>query len=278
MTSCSGAPAEQYALSYVEGTLPDFEAQRFEEHFFECPVCLAELQALQAVREQLARHPVAIAPVRAKALLGWPRTVWALGAAAAILAVAFAGLRLFTGQAPRQETAHELPRTPVQTQPAQPVPVALAQLADLALPAFAAPRLRGESQDSRFEAGMKAHSAGNCGQAIARLGQVPPASRESLAARFYLGACQRRQGELSTAFATLRSVAAAGDSPQQEAAFYLMAQIALERNDATLARRYLARTVGLRGDFEERARRQQVSLNRIAASGPAAGQADGRSQ
>jgi len=44
-----------------------------------------------------------------------------------------------------------------------------------------------------------------------------------------------------------------GDSPQQEAALYYLAQIALVHNDPTTARHYLARTIALRGDFERRA-------------------------
>jgi anti-sigma factor RsiW len=39
MRACTGAPAELHALQYVEGTLPEFEVERFEEHYFDCPVC-----------------------------------------------------------------------------------------------------------------------------------------------------------------------------------------------------------------------------------------------
>jgi hypothetical protein len=52
----------------------------------------------------------------------------------------------------------------------------------------------------------------------------------------------------------------AGDSPQQEAAFYYLAQIALADNDATAARHYLSQTISLHGDFEKRA---HAELNQL---------------
>jgi outer membrane PBP1 activator LpoA protein len=71
-------------------------------------------------------------------------------------------------------------------------------------------------------------------------------------------------GNLSGATSTLQRVASGGNSPQQEAAFYYLAQIALARNDAALARQYLDRTVALHGEFEQRARRQSAALASVA--------------
>jgi uncharacterized protein HemY len=76
---------------------------------------------------------------------------------------------------------------------------------------------------------------------------------DSLAAQFFKGVCQMHDGDMSAATRSLESVANAGDSPQQEAALYYLAQVALARNDAEAARRYLTRTVSLHGDFESRA-------------------------
>ena len=71
MSHCTGAPAEQWLEQYVAGTLPDPEAQAFEEHYFDCPVCLAQLQALQAAAMQLRRNPAKI-PAR---VIAWPAIV-----------------------------------------------------------------------------------------------------------------------------------------------------------------------------------------------------------
>ena len=78
MNPCSGSPAEKFALAYVEGMLTESEAEDFEEHFFECTVCLKSLQALQEVGSQLGKHPLAIEPHPRKKIFAWPRLGWAL--------------------------------------------------------------------------------------------------------------------------------------------------------------------------------------------------------
>ena len=89
---------------------------------------------------------------------------------------------------------------------------------------------------------------------------MPVQDEDSLAGQFYIGVCQIHLDNLNSAAATLKRVANAGDSPQQEAAFYYLAQIALERNDATNGRLYLTRTISLHGDFERRARTEISQL------------------
>src|SRR5215469_8616752 len=88
MSHCIGAPARQWLEQYVEGTLPEAEAENFENHYFDCPVCLGELQAVQATQEALRRHPVPIAAPRR--ILEWPvswRPIVGFGALAATLVV-----------------------------------------------------------------------------------------------------------------------------------------------------------------------------------------------
>ena len=53
---CTGAPAERWLEKYVAGTLAAADAEAFEEHYFDCPVCLAQLQAVQAAAEQMRRN------------------------------------------------------------------------------------------------------------------------------------------------------------------------------------------------------------------------------
>lgn len=65
---------------------------------------------------------------------------------------------------------------------------------------------------------------------------------------------------MSSATGTLHAVAGAGDSPQQEAALYYLAQLALAREDGPAARKYLKQTIALRGDFEKRARAELSEL------------------
>jgi tetratricopeptide (TPR) repeat protein len=202
----------------------------------------------------------------------------ALGAIAAILLISLGVLRA-RHQAERPSVAAmpaapaqqpvlsgPVPSNPAPSNPAQPLAPALAQLADLALPPFQASHLRGENRNPQFEAGMKAYASQDCARAVKTLVQVPAADEDARGARFYSGVCLMQQGDLADAAERLRSVANAGDSPQQEAAFYYLAQIALANNDAAAARRSLGHAVQLHGDFEARA---QAELSRI-------GQTEGR--
>jgi hypothetical protein len=264
MTNCNGTLADRCLERYIQGNLPEREAREFEEHFFDCPECLAQVQAMEAVTAGLARHPVKIA----KAPIPWPTRAGALVAIAAMLLVGILSYRSFQPKAAQPAVAVSpkpspiSPQPPSSTQPSSPLSAsnALSQLADLTLPAFHAPSLRGQSENLHFESGMKAYSAHDCQGAEKALSQVPAQDDEALAAQFYTGACQMHGGELAAAQATLRKVDAAGDSPEQEAALYYLAQIALAREDSTAARHYLARTISLHGDFEQRAR---LELNKV---------------
>jgi hypothetical protein len=271
--TCIGTTADHQALAYLEGALPDREAEQFEEHYFDCPACLAQVQALQAAGRVLAREPsIQLEAVPRGRVLAWPTTAWALAAVAALLVLSVLGIGYYNAQKVRPSLAHNsqaplvmkgpAPQsTPNPSQNPTPKPpgpsqaqVAVSQLADLAMPVFVTPNLRGESEDARFLAGMKAYSDGNCGDALTTLALVPATVPESRAARFYSGACHMHLGNLTAAKADFGSVANAGDSPEQEAALYYLAQAALLSNDAPGAREYFTRTIELHGDFERRAR------------------------
>jgi tetratricopeptide (TPR) repeat protein len=280
MTNCTGAPAELFALGYVEGTLPQIEAERFEEHYFDCPVCLKHLQAVQAMAQALAQQPVAtVKQPRLKMPLAWPVWAWSGGAVAALLLVsvfAYKSLEPKPAQpAVAQNEMKSLPQAAASspTVRASATPVHLSQLADLTMPAYLAPRLRGENLDAHFEAGMTEYAAGSCKNAIVALQQVAEQSAEAQAASFYSGACQMSLGDFGRAAKLLHKLADAGDSPQKEAAIYELAQIALASNDSAAAHMYLQRTIALHGDFEQRARGQQRQLAKlIAPSHPAPGE------
>jgi hypothetical protein len=261
MTTCIGTPAEENALAYIEGTLPEIEAERFEEHYFECPVCLAYLQAIQAVGQELAHEPaVRLEPVRRKPALAWPALVWALGAAAALLVIGVAGIRFFAPHPAQPSQAQLAPATPAQTAPApkstRPLPAqqTAMELADLALPAFEAPNLRGAGVEANFEEGMSAYGRGDCQAALSALARVSPQDLAARQAQFFSAACRMHKGDLAAAAAGLHKIADEGDSPEQESVLYYLAQIALARNDPATAHRLLLHSIALKGDLERRAR------------------------
>jgi anti-sigma factor RsiW len=269
MIHCTETLAEQHLGSYVEGTLADDEALQFEEHYFDCPECLAQVQALQAVALQLRNQP----RPRLKAPAPWPIRLGALLALAAMVMISLFVLRArhdaarpsiaaSPAQQPGTAPSNASPSggAPSNAAAAASAPAALARLADLTLPAYQASQLRGEGRNPQFEAGMAAYTGRDCAHALKALAKVPAEDEDSRGAHFYSGVCLMQQGDMAGAAERLRSVANAGDSPQQEAAFYYLAQIALADQDAAAARRYLGHAVQLHGDFEARA---QAEFSRL---------------
>jgi hypothetical protein len=263
MTICTGAPAELHALQYVEGTLSEFEVERFEEHYFDCPVCLQHVQAIQAVAQEIASQPIVPIHASPRLPLAWPARVWAMGAIAALLLISVFTFKSLESRPEQPTVAQSQPKSSPQAEPASAQPIHVSQLADLTLPTYFKPNLRGESLDARFEAGMVEYAKGNCRGAIADLSLIPAESAEARAGQFYSGACQMHLGNLAAASALLHKVADAGDSAQQEAALYVLAQIALANNDVASAHAYLLHTVSLRGDFESRAREQEQQMAKL---------------
>jgi hypothetical protein len=272
MTACTGRPAEVCALPYVEGSLPEPEAERFEEHYFECPVCLAYLKNLQAAARGLARMPAAIdeEPAQRKNLLGWPRMSWAMAAAAGVLLLAAVFSYRAVQSVPKQpQAARTAPAAAPQAMPSAMPAVAAAprikasQLADLSLPAFVAPNLREAAEDTPFEAGMKAYKNGDCRGALTDLANVAAQSKDGRAAEFYCAACEMHLGDLKAAAAGMHSVENAGDSAQQESALYYEAQIALANDNPAAAHRYLVQTIALQGDLERRARSEDRKVREL---------------
>jgi len=255
MSNCTGAPAEQLAEQYVAGTLPELEAQAFEEHYFDCPVCLAQLQALQVVARQMRRNPAKV-PAR---VIPWPQVAAAIGAIAALLLIAVMGYRNFKHRADVAKNPGSNPSSVQKTEP--PSSSAIAQLADLTLPPFAGSSLRGAAEDTKYQAGMKAYVSGDCAAAVGDLERVPTQSADALAAQFYSGVCQMKLNQLAAAAATLDRVVDKGDSPQQEAALYYLAQIALLRGDSAGASQNLEKVISLHGDFEQRAADEMKKLS-----------------
>ena len=257
-----------------------------ERHAIACSSCAAELEDFRQFVAQLAatprtpaapRAPVYPPPVARARIDRWrSRPIW-YGVAAAVLLAAVGGVcwqaTLHVSPAQDPEAGIDegnAPKSPTSSTnaPAQPAVTAgesapdkvpsltdsdLSKLADMTLPPFSTKTLRGQ-EEPHFEAGMKAYASLDCRTAAIALTEVPAQDERAVAARLYTGVCQMHDGDLASAAQSLRGVANAGDSPQQEAALYYLAQIDLLGNNVTGARDYLAQAIKLHGEFEARAR------------------------
>ena len=273
MKICDGTPAKQDGLQYVEGTLPEVEAGRLEDHYFSCPACRHVIQTLQTAAEEFAAMPVVAIPAMRRSMLRWPAPAWSLGAVAAMLLIGWVAYKNLAPKAPQPNVARIQPAQQVQpaialpSKPAPPPshaakePIRLSQLADLTLPAYVVPTLRGERFDPRFAEGMKEYAKGDCKGAIKVLSQLPAEDAETRTAEFYAGACQLHLNDYASAATLLHKVADQKNAPRQEAALYLLAQVALAQDDLAAAHTYLERTINLRGDMEERARALDLRIS-----------------
>jgi predicted Zn-dependent protease len=142
----------------------------------------------------------------------------------------------------------------------------LASLADVRLPGYEQPQLRGEepvnSDHLEFSTAMQAYLQGDCARAIESLAKVPATATDGIAAKLYSGLCQFQGRELDRAQASFADVVAAGDTPELETAEYFQAQTLLLLGDAAGAKNWLNRTIALHGDYEERAQKQEALLPR----------------
>lgn len=302
MTECIGSPAQEMAEQYLAGGLPESEAEQFENHYFGCDECHGYVLALQEIRDGLAREPIAVAaapvlaPVASRQtfrgrILAFPVPMAVLGSIAAALIFGYILVRvqrshpiLQPGHAAGQvASVKQQPPVSNETQPKTTGEsdtlakkdaksasgggiTELALLADMHLPGYQQPQLRGaepaDAGQAAFATGMQAYANGDCAKALESLNAVPGTASEGVASRLYSGLCEFKLRQLEQAQANFAKVIAAGDTPQLETAEYFQAQSRLLRSDAHGAASWLNKTIALHGDYEERAQKQISELPR----------------
>lgn len=303
MSECIGSPAQELAEQYLAGSLPESEADRFEDHYFACELCHEHLLALAEIRDGLAREPIAIpAPEPARIeprqslsgrILAFPVPLAVLASLAAALLVGavLVGIQRSTpvlqpGHARSMAAKAPTPQVPGAAQPGSsnpgssssehasvkgagksaPAETELASLADLRMPGYQQPQLRGEAPADadhlQFSTGMQAYTQGDCNGALEALAKVPAGTADEVPAKLYSGLCLLKERKLDAAQASLANVVAAGDTPALETARYFLAQTQLLRGNVAGARHWLDQTIALHGDYEERAQKQKALLQR----------------
>jgi anti-sigma factor RsiW len=264
MNPCTEPNSETLLHRYVQGKLSEIDARRYEEHFFECPACLTQVESLQAVARKLAADRVPLpARVHEKKPFVMPyRAMGSIAAALVVTCLVFFLARRVKHSLPARATA--TPATPAAHRSASTSKAdsAMVALADFSMPPFQPARLRGMGDNADFAAAMEAYSKHDCEGALTSLARVPPDDRAATAAHFYTVICEMQQRDLGAAYGSLSRVAYAVDTPQQEAAFYYLAQVEIARGDFRSAQADLVQTVIQHGEFEQHAR---TELNEIRA-------------
>jgi len=262
--TCALVDERQWAEEYLGGRLSREDSEAFEAHFFECPVCLERLEALEAVRAALAtegqtssRLPSHATPRRAS-VRAW---AW-LGAAAGI-----AAMGVLTWQRSPAPPLPALPTPAVPTDTRLSPRPSLADLGRFEPPPYHPTVLRGPSASSGlFRDAMRRYHAGDCAGALPGLesaARVDPAAAEPLV---FLGICRLLTGRTAEGNESLRRAIAKGDTPYLEWAHFYLAKGLLLAGDGPAAGVQLERAIALRGDLEDEARRLREQVRAAAAN------------
>ena len=261
--NCRQIKLEAMMERYLLGQLDESEQEALEQHYFECPHCLQELETRRILREELARHEVKIRAERAS-VRGVRKWFWApaLAGVAAAIVLAFWLWPGSTSTAPILTTA----QAPV-TVPDNP---ALSSLAEVEPPAYIPMILRGSTDEGkrRFKEAMTRYKEGDCAAVLPGLRQTVRLDPTLPEANFYLGACYLLLGKDKEAMASLNKTVSLGDTPYLEDAHFYLAKAQLRSRDLAAAQRELEKVVSLKGDRENEARRLLQQLAALRQTSP----------
>lgn len=238
---CAETRAPDLAERYLRGSLSDEEATRYEEHFFACESCFADLKALESLQLELARTRHAVeAQTRGSRPLRW------VAAAAAVLVLASGAALVLTRGA-----------TPLAGPKAGTEGPSFRELARVEPPPWTPMRLRGTEGEAerQFREAMELYASGERKTALPALREASRLAPESAHVSFYLGACALLTGQRAEAVESLRRVVTLGETPFLEEARFYLAKAYLGSGDIAAARAELLATAELGGPRRDEARK-----------------------
>lgn len=238
---CAEMRSSELAERYLRGSLSEEDATWYEDHFFACESCFAELKALEALQLELARTRHA---VQAQARVSRP-IPWMAAAAAVLVLASGAALYLTRGGA-------SLPEAGSRTEGPM-----LAELARIEPPRWTPTRLRGADSEAgrRFREAMELYAKGERSAALPALREASRLDPQASHVSFYLGACALLAGHRAEAVDSLRRVVALGETPFLEESRFYLAKAYLGGGDIAAARTELQATVKLGGPRLDEARK-----------------------
>lgn len=241
--TCDEVERDDVVEDYVLGRLDEARQEAFEDHYFNCDVCLGHVRALQDARAELA----------ARETPGWRRGTRWRQAAGVLAAAAVLVLGVRVGQELWSVDGEGPPGAKPRTDIVLPAPRAATPIE---LPPYTPPRLRAAPTEPQriFRDAMTSYAAGRCAEAIPALRRALALDASFTQARFYLGVCELHGGSVDAASATLQGVIAAGESPYLEDAHFFLARARIQRGDVEGARQELRRVLALQGDRQEEAK------------------------
>ncbi len=288
---CPLRSGHDLAEAYVAGTLPEAEQDAYEQHFFSCSMCLAQVQTLQELADRLRQLPAAavraphagpgldVGPVARPGARGRPgrgvRLVVAGRREPAPTARGRDGPR--HGSEPGAESESDgksigptvpplPPEAPSSTAPVE-APSRHAVLAQLALivpPRYVPLAVRGEAPPAgSFDAAMAHYVAGRHREAAAALRALSQATPTDPGIAFFWGISELAVGRPAAARDGLSRAIAADVQPYADEAHFYLAKAYLAEDAVDQARRELRYAVEHEAGPEGEAQRLLAELDRL---------------
>ena len=270
---CPSRSGHDLAEAYVAGILPEAEQDAYEQHFFGCSMCLAQVQTLQELADRLRQMPAPAVLHRAPAP-GWTSGPWLGLALAASLVAAFGWWWQGGVNQPPAPGSDSAP-TPQTLPPDAPVPqtpveapsrhAVLAQLALMVPPRYVPLAVRsGEAPPAgSFDAAMAHYVAGRHREAAAALGALSKATPADPGIAFFWGISELAVGRPAAARDGLTRAIAADVQPYADEAHFYLAKAFLAEDAVDQARRELRYAVEHEAGPEGEAQRLLAELDQL---------------
>jgi hypothetical protein len=283
---CPLRSGHDLADAYVAGTLAEPDQAAYEEHYFSCPECFAQVRLLQEVRDGLRAAPARPAAHHARPRPWVSSTPWFGLAAAAGLLAAFA--YWYRDEAPSQARQQPPVQAPAPVVPAPAAPSvaanppgaaprppapgpaaptrrqALQQLAMIVAPRYVPIAVRGgEPSADRFDAAMRHYVAGRHRDAARDLAALADERPSDPGVAFFLGISELASDRPAAARDALARAAGMGIPPYADEAHFYLGKAALALDDVDAARRELGIAVARESGPEGEAARILAALDKL---------------
>ena len=249
--TCDEVQHDDLVERYLANQLADAGREAFEQHYFACDNCFADLEAVRAVQSALQSRALEIRTIPSRI-----RYQWVVG-----LAVA-ASLFIAIGIVWR--TTHvSLERAAIHPAVAIPRPPDYSELARVSPPVYNPPLLRSTVTPNAavFGAAMENYRSREYAKAIAPLKSAVETDPADPAPRFYLAACYLLTSQAAAAVPELQSVLKLNDTRFEEESHFLLGKAWLQQNRPNEAREELQKVATQTGDFTEQAKSLLAQLD-----------------
>ena len=255
---CHQIEEQQMIERYIDGTLPETDAEAFEEHYFGCQHCFSELQLRHAAAIELGSQSHSkTSGLAAKAK---PFRVWAL-LVAAVLLLTVTGLWLVRQRNPIELT----PSTAALQDPQEKLLQELTRIDEP--PPYLQATIRGGVEGPaqvKFHQGMSFYQEGKYAEATPYLRAASELDPMLFPSRFYLGISLLMNNQNDEAIQPLLSLSETKENPYFEESNWYLAKAYFRKNDVKTGKDYLEVVAALKGAHFSQASNDLDRLEKIA--------------